>query len=41
VGTSDIVDAHVVICSRRRRQQVVTQPPKMRRLDPEIRLVAL
>jgi len=40
--TSDITDAHVVICARRLEQQVVTSDAKdLRRLDPDIRIVAL
>lgn len=39
-GTSDIVDAHVVICARREGQQVVTSDPHdLRLLDPGLRLV--
>lgn len=39
-GTSDIVDAHVVICARREGQQVVTSDPDdLRLLDPGLRLV--
>ena len=38
-GTSDVVDAHVVICARRGRQQVVTSDPNdLRALDPTPRL---
>jgi siroheme synthase len=41
-GTSDVVDAHVVICARRARQRVVTSDPDdLRRLDPELELVTL
>ena len=41
-GTSDIVDAHVVICARRNRQHVVTSDPDdLRVLDPTVRLIAL
>jgi hypothetical protein len=41
-GTSDIVDAHVVICARRAEQQIVTADPEdLRKLDPAARLVAL
>ena len=41
-GTSDIVDAHVVICARRSGQHVVTSDPgDLRVLDPSIQLVAL
>lgn len=39
-GTSDIVDAHVVICARRAGQQVATSDPDdLRVLDPDLRLV--
>lgn len=42
VGTSDIVDAHVVICARRRGQQVATSDPyDLLLLDPGLRLVPL
>ena len=41
-GTSDIVDAHVVICARRTAQQVVTSDPgDLRLLDPAVRLIAI
>ena len=41
-ATSDIADAHVVICARRADQPVVTSDPgDLRRLDPNIRLIAL
>jgi hypothetical protein len=41
-ATADIVDAHVVICARRARQVVVTSDPgDIRRIDPELRLVAV
>jgi predicted nucleic acid-binding protein len=41
-GTSDIADAHVVICARRAGQPVVTSDPSdLRQLDPAIRLIAL
>ena len=40
--TSDIVDAHVVICARRAGQPVVTSDPgDLRQLDPALRLIAL
>jgi hypothetical protein len=39
-GTSDIVDAHVVICARRAGQQVVTSDPEdLLVLDPDLRIV--
>ena len=41
-GTSDIADAHVVICARRAGQRVVTSDPgDLRLLDPAIDLIAL
>lgn len=41
-GTSDVVDAHVVICARRADQPVVTSDPgDLRQLDPALRLIAL
>jgi len=41
-GTSDIADAHVVICVRRSDQPVVTSDPgDLRRLDPALRLITL
>jgi hypothetical protein len=41
-GTSDIADAHVVVCARRSRQPIVTSDPDdLRRLDPSARLVSL
>ena len=40
--TSDIVDAHVVICGRRSGQRVVTADPgDLRGLDPEIQLIEI
>jgi len=41
-GTSDIADAHVVICARRSDQPVVTSDPgDLRQLDPTLRLITL
>jgi hypothetical protein len=41
-GTSDIADAHVVICSRRGAQAIVTSDPDdLRRLDAGARLIAV
>src|SRR6266700_5888271 len=41
-GTSDIADAHVVICARRAHQNVVTSDAEdLRRLDTEVGLVVL
>jgi len=38
--TSDVVDAHVVICARRSGQSVVTSDSDdLRRLDPDIHLI--
>jgi predicted nucleic acid-binding protein len=40
--TSDIADAHVVVCARRSRQPIVTSDPDdLRRLDPSATLVLL
>jgi len=41
-ATTDIVDAHVVICARRTGQVVVTSDPgDIGRIDPELRLVVV
>jgi predicted nucleic acid-binding protein len=41
-GTSDIADAHVVICARRAGQPIITSDPgDLRALDPGLRLVTL
>jgi hypothetical protein len=41
-GTSDITDAHVVICARRAGQQVITSDPDgLRKLDATLRLINL
>ncbi len=41
-GTSDVVDAHVVVCARRDRQRVVTSDPEdLRQLDPEVELIEI
>ena len=41
-GTSDIADAHVVICARRANQPVVTSDPgDLRQLDNALRLINL
>ena len=41
-GTTDIADAHVVICARRTHQKVVTSDPDgLRVLDPTIHLVTI
>jgi predicted nucleic acid-binding protein len=38
--TSDVVDAHVVICARRARQRIVTSDPEdVRHLDPTVQVV--
>lgn len=40
--TTDIADAHVVICARRARQAIVTSDPAdLRRLDPSAHLVVV
>lgn len=39
-GTSDIADAHVVVCARRAKSRVVTTDPEdLRMLDPTLDLV--
>lgn len=41
-GSSDIVDAHVVICARRSGQQVITSDPDdLHRLDPTLELIVV
>ena len=41
-GTSDVVDAHVVICARRARQWAVTSDPDdLRALDPTLQVVTI
>jgi len=41
-GTSDIADAHVVICARRANQPVVTSDPgDLHQLDNALRLITL
>jgi hypothetical protein len=40
--TSDIADAHVVICARRAKQTVATSDPDdLRRIDPRLELLIL
>ena len=40
--TSDIVDAHVVVCAERAGQPVLTSDPRdLKRLSPELRLVVV
>jgi hypothetical protein len=40
--TTDIADAHVVICARRNAEHIVTSDPAdLRRLDPAARLVVI
>lgn len=40
--TADITDAHVVICARRAGQRVVSSDPDdLRRLDPDLEVVAV
>src|SRR5579862_9757700 len=39
-ATTDVVDAHVVVCARRARQRVVTSDPDdLRALDPTIAVI--
>ena len=41
-GSSDVVDAHVVICARRSGQRVATSDPEdLRALDPTLDLVVI
>jgi predicted nucleic acid-binding protein len=41
-GTSDIADAHVVVCARRANQSVVTSDPSdLRQLDNALRIITL
>lgn len=41
-GTSDIADAHVVICAQREGYAVITSDPlDLKRLDPELRLISV
>lgn len=41
-GTSDVVDAHVVICARRRGQRVMTSHPRdLRALDSTLDVIAV
>jgi hypothetical protein len=41
-ATSDVVDAHVVVCARRAGQPIVTSDPvDLRRLDPSATIIEL
>jgi hypothetical protein len=41
-GTSDIADAHVVICAQREGYAVITSDPlDLKRLDPKLRAIAV
>lgn len=41
-GTSDIADAHVVICAQRAGHAVITSDPlDLRRLDPKLRVITV
>ena len=41
-GTSDVVDAHVVICAQKSDLTVITSDPlDLTRLDPELQLIAV
>ena len=41
-GTSDIVDAHVVICAQTAGYAVITSDPlELRRLDPKLRVITV
>jgi hypothetical protein len=40
--TTDVVDAHVVICARRNAEAIVTSDPDdLARLDPRARLIVV
>ena len=41
-GTSDVIDASVVVCAARRATAIVTSDPEdLRRLDPSIDLIVV
>lgn len=41
-GTTDVIDASVVLCARSRRQRIVTSDPDdVRRLDPRAEVIAI
>lgn len=41
-GTTDVVDAHVVVCARRAKQAVVTSDANdLRRIAPDVQLLVL
>jgi hypothetical protein len=41
-GTSDVVDAHVVVCAKRSGQRVITSDARdLARLDPTLGLIAI
>jgi hypothetical protein len=41
-GTSDVVDAQVVLCAREAGEPIITSDPKgLARLDPEARLIVI
>ncbi len=41
-GTSDVVDAHVVICAKRAQQSAVTSDPNgLRKIDPKLALIVV
>lgn len=41
-GTSDVVDAHVVICAKRAQQAAVTSHPNhLRKIDPKLELIVV
>lgn len=42
IGTSDVIDAHVVLCARRAQQRVVTSDPEdLRLLDPTLEVLTV
>lgn len=41
-GTSDVVDAHVVICAKRAQQSAVTSDPNdLHKIDPKLALIVV
>ncbi len=41
-GTSDVIDAHVVVCAQGADHAVITSDPlDLRRLDPKLRVIAV
>ena len=41
-GTSDVVDAHVVVCAQEAELAIITSDPNdLRRLDPDLELISV